>query len=183
MNKFLAIALAGTMIVSSCSAEKTPAGAKSMTITVTSSAFQQGSSIPSQYTCDGSDISPPLAWQGVPPGAKSIALIGDDPDAPIGTWVHWVCYDIPPAVESLAQNMPKTDTLQGGGKQGLTDFRSIGYGGPCPPSGTHRYFFKVFALDILLNLPAGKTKKDIEKAMKGHILAQGELMGTYSRKR
>jgi hypothetical protein len=110
-------------------------------------------------------------------------LISDDPDAPVGTWVHWVCYDIPPTVDSLAQNMPKADTLSCGGKQGMTDFRRIGYGGPCPPSGTHRYFFKVYALDILLNLPAGKTKKEIETAMKGHILGQGELMGVYSRKK
>jgi hypothetical protein len=178
-----AIILTGICMALSCSAGNTSTGAKPMAITITSSAFQQGKAIPAQFTCDGADISPPISWQGVPQATRSIVLISDDPDAPVGTWVHWVCYDIPPTVDSLAQNMPKADTLSCGGKQGMTDFRRIGYGGPCPPSGTHRYFFKVYALDILLNLPAGKTKKEIETAMKGHILGQGELMGVYSRKK
>ncbi len=154
-----------------------------MGITVTSPAFEWMKAIPSKYTCDGADVSPPLAWQGVPEGARSIVLICDDPDAPAGTWVHWVCYDIPPTVDSLAENQPKADTLACGGKQGMTDFRRVGYGGPCPPGGTHRYFFKVYALDTMLNLPAGNTQTDIEKAMKGHVKAQGELVGVYSRKR
>jgi Raf kinase inhibitor-like YbhB/YbcL family protein len=119
----------------------------------------------------------------MPEKTKSIVLISDDPDAPMGTWVHWVCYDIPPSVEGLDENIAKADTLPRGGKQGITDFRSIGYGGPCPPGGTHRYFFKVYALDATLDLPAGKTKKDIEKAMEGHVLDSGELVGVYSRKR
>jgi Raf kinase inhibitor-like YbhB/YbcL family protein len=183
MRKIAAIMLSGICMTILCSAGNPSNGLKPMAITVTSSAFQQGKAIPSQFTCDAADMSPPLAWQGIPDGAKSIVLISDDPDAPVGTWVHWVCYDIPPTVGSLSQNILKVDTLPCGGKQGLTDFRSIGYGGPCPPSGTHRYFFKVYALDILLNLPAGKTKKEIQTAMKGHVLAQGELMGVYSRKK
>ena len=159
-------------------------GAKIMdTIKVESPAFKNMQPIPSQYTCDGADISPPLSWSKVPAGAKSIALICDDPDAPAGTWVHWVVYDLPPATDSLPENVPKTDTLPGGGKQGKTDFGRVGWNGPCPPGGTHRYFFKVYALDITLNLPAGKTRTEIEKAMKGHVLARGELAGTYARKR
>ncbi len=139
--------------------------------------------IPSKYTCDGADISPPLAWKNIQEAAQSIVLISDDPDAPVGTWVHWVCYDIPPTVDGLDEDIPATDILPVGGQQGVNDFGRIGYGGPCPPGGTHRYFFKVYALDTMLNLPAGKTKKEIEKAMKGHVLASGELIGVYSRKR
>jgi hypothetical protein len=139
--------------------------------------------IPSQYTCDGADLSPPLSWNGVPSAAKSLSLIADDPDAPAGTWVHWVVYDLPPAIDSLPENVPKTDTLAGGGKQGKNDFKRTGWGGPCPPGGTHRYFFKLYALDMMLNFPAGKTKSEIEKAMTGHVLAKGELAGTYKRKR
>jgi len=154
-----------------------------MSIIVKSSAFQNMQAIPSVYTCDGKNISPPLSWSGIPEMAKSLVLIADDPDAPAGTWVHWVVYDIPPAVTSLKEGAPKTDTLPEGGKQGINDSRKIGYDGPCPPGGTHRYFFKMYALDAVLNLPSGKNKKEIEKAMKGHILAQGELVGTYSRQR
>jgi Raf kinase inhibitor-like YbhB/YbcL family protein len=152
-----------------------------MSILVESAAFKHNQPIPSKYTCDGQEVSPPVAWKNVPEKTKSIVLICDDPDAPAGTWVHWVCYDIPANVMFIPEGVPKADTLPGGGKQGTTDFRNIGYGGPCPPSGTHRYFFKVYALDSMLNLPAGKSKKDIEHAMKGHIINQGELVGTYSR--
>ena len=158
-------------------------GAKTMdTIKITSTAFAHLQSIPTQYTCDGADISPPLSWSTVPAGTKSLALIADDPDAPAGTWVHWVMYDLRPAVDSLPENIPKTDTIAGGGKQGKNDFHRIGWNGPCPPGGTHRYFFKLYALDTELNLPAGKTKAEIEKAMKDHVLAKGELAGTYKRK-
>lgn len=152
-------------------------------LTITSTAFKHMQPIPPQYTCDGADVSPPLSWSAVPPAAKSIALICDDPDAPAGTWVHWVLYDLPPSVDSLPENVPKSDTIPGGGIQGRNDFRRMGWNGPCPPGGTHRYFFKLFALDTMLNLPAGKTKSEIEKAMKGRILAKGELVGTYTRKR
>jgi Raf kinase inhibitor-like YbhB/YbcL family protein len=162
----------------SCSCEK----GGNMSIILESAAFAQNQAIPSKYTCTGADVSPPLSWKNIPETAKSLVLICDDPDAPAGTWVHWVCYDIPPAVHALSEGIPKDDTLPTGGKQGITDFGRIGYGGPCPPSGTHRYFFKMYALDIVLGLPAGKPKKDVERAMKGHVLAQGQLIGTYSKK-
>ncbi len=147
-----------------------------------SSAFEAGGMIPPTYTCDGSDLSPPLSWSAVPAKAKSLALIADDPDAPRGTWVHWVAWNIPATVHDLPEGVPKRDTLPNGMKQGTTDFRSIGYGGPCPPSGTHRYFFKLYALDATLNLLPSTTKKDLETAMQGHVLAQSELMGKYARK-
>jgi len=147
-----------------------------------SSAFEAGGMIPKKYTCDGPDVSPSLSWSDVPAETKSLALIADDPDAPMGTWVHWVAWNIPPNVRSLDEDVAKRDSLPNGMKQGTTDFRSIGYGGPCPPSGTHRYFFKLYALDATLNLSPSTTKKDLEKAMQGHILKQAELMGRYSRK-
>jgi Raf kinase inhibitor-like YbhB/YbcL family protein len=152
-----------------------------ISITVTSPAFGNLQEIPQKYTCDGSDVSPPLTWSQGSKNTKCLVLICDDPDAPSGTWVHWVCYDIPPNTDALAEAMPKTDTLACGGRQGKNDFGRIGWGGPCPPGGTHRYFFKVYCLDIMLNLPAGKTKKEIEKAMKGHIMNKGEFTGVYSR--
>lgn len=145
-------------------------------------AFEAGGMIPKQYTCDGQDISPPLNWSDVPSGAKSLALIADDPDAPMGTWVHWVAWNIPVAARTLEENVPKRETLPNGVKQGTSDFRRVGYGGPCPPSGTHRYFFKLYALDTTFNLPPSTTKKDLEKAMQSHVLAQAEVMGKYSRK-
>lgn len=147
-----------------------------------SSAFAAGGMIPKQYTCDGQDIAPPLSWSEAPAKTKSLALIADDPDAPMGTWVHWVMWNIPPNVRALGEHLPKTDTLPNGIKQGTTDFKRVGYGGPCPPSGTHRYFFKLYALDTSLNLPPTTTKKDLEKAMQGHILQQAELIGKYARK-
>jgi Raf kinase inhibitor-like YbhB/YbcL family protein len=141
-----------------------------------------GSLIPSQYTCDGRDISPPLAWSAPPAGTKSFALISDDPDAPAGTWVHWVVWNIPASARSLAEDLPKKESLPEGPRQGTTDFGRIGYGGPCPPSGTHRYFFRLYALDTALTLPARTTRQDLEKAMQGHILAQAELMRKYRRR-
>jgi hypothetical protein len=183
MYQFLAAVL--TAALSLNAAETTPSVKQGvpMSIAVTSPAFASMAPIPQKYTCDGADISPPLQWAGIPPQAKSIVCISDDPDAPMGTWVHWVVYDIPPTIDSLGEDQPKTDTLACGARQGKTDFGKIGYGGPCPPGGTHRYFFKIYALDAMLNLASGKTKHDIEKAMKGHILSQGELIGAYSRKR
>ena len=146
-----------------------------------SSAFEAGGMIPPKYTCDGPDVSPSLSWSDVPARAKSLALIADDPDAPRGTWVHWVAWNIPANARALEEDVPKRDTLPNGMKQGTTDFQSIGYGGPCPPSGTHRYFFKLYALDTTLNLPPSTTKKDLEKAIQGHLLAKVELMGKYAR--
>lgn len=178
-NLMMAI-LAGMVCCIGCSAGEKEGGMK---ITVVSATFESMTSIPSKYTCDGVNISPPLAWEGVSPEAQSLVLICDDPDAPVGDWVHWVCYDIPPDVTELAENIPLGGTLPCGGMQGKTDFGTISYGGPCPPSGTHRYFFKVYALDTMLNLPVGQTKKQIEQAMKGHVLGSGELIGTYSCRR
>jgi len=139
--------------------------------------------IPQQYTCDGADLSPPLAWSDVPDGTQSFALISDDPDAPMGTWVHWVAYNIPADSTGFPEGMAKTETLPDGTRQGITDFRAVGYGGPCPPPGKpHRYFFKLYALSTVLNLPPKATKADLLVAMNGHVLAQAELVGTYGRK-
>jgi Raf kinase inhibitor-like YbhB/YbcL family protein len=150
-------------------------------IKIISTAFKEGQPIPRPYTCDGVNISPPLEWTGVPKQAKTIAIIADDPDAPSGTWVHWVLYNVPAENIGLVENVPATDSLKAGGYQGKTDFGKVGYGGPCPPSGTHRYFFKIYAVDSELPLKAGATKADLEKAMQDHVVAQGQLMGTYSR--
>ena len=152
-----------------------------MEIQVTSPAFENEGMIPSKYTADGSDISPPLQWNSVPEGTKSIALISDDPDAPVGTWVHWVIWNIPADKTDLAENIPPDKVLQDGSMQGITDFGRHGYGGPAPPSGTHRYYFKIYALDTMLELPGNSIKADMLSAMEGHILAQGQLMGKYRR--
>lgn len=156
-------------------------GGRQMKINVGSAAFTEGGMIPKQFTCDGADISPPLSWSTLPEGTKSIAIIVDDPDAPAGMWVHWLVYNLPPDLKGLPENVPAQKTLANGGMQGMTDFRRIGYGGPCPPSGTHRYFFKVYALDSILDLYPGAIKKRLLNAMEGHILAEGELMGKYRR--
>ena len=156
-------------------------GGAKMEMKVTSPAFASEGMIPSKYTCDGDDVSPALTWEGIPEGTKSIALINDDPDAPRGTWVHWVLFNIPANVSELAEDVPPDKKLANGAKHGMNDFRKYGYGGPCPPSGTHRYYFKVYALDAELALEPGITKAELEKAMKGHILAQGQLMGKYKR--
>lgn len=153
-----------------------------MTIQLTSKAFEEGATIPKVHTCDAEDVSPPLMWSNVPEGAKSLALICDDPDAPMGTWVHWVLYDLPADVTGLPQGVPMAETLDNGAKQGVTDFRRVGYGGPCPPPGKpHRYFFKLYAIDKNLGLEPGVKKSDVLKAMEGHVLAEGQLMGTYGR--
>ncbi len=151
-------------------------GATMSEFKISSTAFQNNGFIPSKYTCDGRDINPPLAIENVPPGTKSLALIVDDPDAPMGTWVHWVCWNIAPNIKEIKEN----DT-PGGAAAGLNDFKRQSYGGPCPPSGTHRYFFKLYALDTALDLPSGAKKADVEKAMKGHIIAQTQIIGLYKR--
>lgn len=148
---------------------------------IKSRAFGNGEMIPVKYTCDGADFSPPLEWTAGPAGTKSFALICDDPDAPMGTWVHWVIYDIPPTTLMLAEGITREKELPGGGTQGINDFRKIGYGGPCPPGGTHRYFFRLYALDTVLGLKPGITRDHLLKAMKGHILAEAQTMGTYRR--
>ena len=154
-----------------------------MNLQITSTAFSEGQPIPAKYSCEGSDISPPLAWTNAPANTKSFALIADDPDAPMGTWVHWVLYDLPANTVGLPEDVAKTQFIAGNAKKGLNSWPRLGYGGPCPPPGKpHRYFFKLYALDRMLELKPGATKKDVEAAMKGHILAEGQLMGTYQRK-
>ena len=153
-------------------------------IDITSSAFSEGDTIPVKFTCDGSDVSPALTWSSLPDGTKSLALICDDPDASRGTWVHWVLFNIPPIVTGLpeAVAVSKDENLKGT-IEGLTDFGNNSYGGPCPPGGpAHRYYFKIYALDKTLDLSLKVTKTDVEKAIEGHILAMGQLMGTYKRK-
>jgi len=157
------------------------AKAEGGTMELTSSAFGEGGMIPDKYTCDGADVSPPLKWNALPAGTQSLALICDDPDAPVGIWVHWVYYDIPADTEGLSEGVASIDHPEEGGTQGINDFRKIGYGGPCPPGGTHRYFFKLYALDRLMNLPSGTTKKQLLKAMENHIIGQTQLMGKYRR--
>ncbi len=147
-----------------------------MAITVTSTAFTEGGKIPRIYTCDDRNVSPPLAWTGVPTDTTSLALVMDDPDAPSGTWVHWVLFNLPGTLSGLDQGK------NGGGTEGTNDFRKLGYGGPCPPRGSnHRYYIKLYALDTQLELKTGASKAQVESAMKGHILAQGQLMGRYGR--
>lgn len=152
-----------------------------MDIQLTSSVFENEGMIPSKYSCDGEDISPPLSWSSVPEGTQTVALIADDPDAPMGTFVHWVLFNLPANVQELPEDVPSDKKLDNGALQGTNDFKKIGYGGPCPPGGTHRYYFKIYALDTELDLKAGATKKDLLNAMEGHILAQGQLMGKYQR--
>jgi Raf kinase inhibitor-like YbhB/YbcL family protein len=144
-------------------------------LAVSSPAFENNKLIHSKYTCDGDNVNPPLTIEGVPDGTKSLVLIVDDPDAPMGTWDHWIVWNIPPTNKIEENTVP--------GTEGINDYRKHSYGGPCPPSGTHRYFFKVYALDAKLDLSSNSRKKDVEKAMQGHILAKGELVGLYRRSR
>jgi len=153
-----------------------------MTLAISSPNFAPGATIPKKHTCDAADTSPQLSWDGAPAGTRSFALIADDPDAPAGTWVHWVYYDLPANSAGLPENVAKVDAPPTGGHQGRNDFRRTGYGGPCPPPGKpHRYFFKLYALDRETGLKAGATKKEVEQAMRGHILEQAELVGKYGR--
>lgn len=144
---------------------------------ITSSAFQPSTAIPAKYTCDGENINPPLTFSQVPKEAQSLVLIVDDPDAPVGTFTHWVLYNMPSATIQVLENQVPKNTMQGKASFGNTE-----YGGPCPPSGTHRYFFKLYALDKMLELPQGATKKEVEEAMEGHIIESAEIVGLYSRK-
>ena len=161
-----------------------PPAVNTPTLTVTSPAFTEGSSIPAEYTCEGDDVSPPLAWSGAPPGTQSIAIIVDDPDAPDPAkpkrvWVHWVVYDLPPELGALARDAAAA--LPAGARHGNNDWSKPTWGGPCPPIGRHRYFHKVYALDRKLGDLVAPTKAALEDAMKGHILAQGQLVGTYAK--
>ena len=158
--------------------------ASAFSMELKSDAFKMNDDIPQKYTCDGDDISPPLAWSDLPDGTKSLALITDDPDAPMGTWVHWVIYNLQPDLSGLEENIPKTDRLQNGALQGVTDFRRVGYGGPCPPPGKpHRYYFKLYALDQILDLPPKATKDQLLKEIQNHVLANTEFVGLYGRGR
>lgn len=153
-----------------------------MSFEIRSASFSSGGTIPKKFTCDGPDISPQLSWKQVPARTETFALIVDDPDAPAGTWVHWLLYNLPATTKELAEGVEKQEQLSSGALQGRNDFRKIGYGGPCPPPGTpHRYNFKLYALDTKLNLKPGATKPELEGAMKGHILGETELIGRYGR--
>jgi len=154
-----------------------------MAFELQSPAFSSGGEIPVRHTCDGQDLSPLLRWTDPPSKTKSFALIADDPDAPVGTWVHWVLYGLAATLRELPEGVPARDTVPGIGAQGVNDFRKAGYGGPCPPRGpAHRYFFKLYALDTELALPPRKTKAELLKAIEGHVLGQAELMGRYKRR-
>ncbi len=153
-----------------------------MSFNLTCTAFKDGDTIPKKYTCDGSDVSPPLHW-GIPPaGTRSYAIIADDPDAPVGTWVHWVLYNLPLDLRGLPEAIPANDRVLDGALQGLNDFKRVGYGGPCPPPGKpHRYFFKLYALDTVLDLKPRESKVHVLQACQGHVLAEAQLMGRYGR--
>ncbi len=162
-------------------------GEVTMTLTITSPAFSHSGKIPMRYTCDGEDVSPALEWSGLPEGTKSVVLIVDDPDAPDPaapkmTWVHWVIYNVSPGATELSEGVRSKD-LPEGTKEGLNDWKRTGYGGPCPPIGRHRYFHKLYALDVVLSDLGKPTKGELEKAMEGHILSKAELVGTYQRSR
>jgi len=151
-------------------------------ISISAEGFSDGTTITDVYTCKGKDISPSLSWKGIPAGTKSIALIMDDPDAPGGTFVHWVLYNVPAQTQKLPEGIPHDKILADGSMQGMTDFGRPGYGGPCPPPGKpHRYYFKVYALDSRIDLAPGASKKQLENEMRGHILAKGEIVGIYKR--
>jgi Raf kinase inhibitor-like YbhB/YbcL family protein len=186
LSELLTIAIAATLTTcfspTLAPESSSRGGPTPVTLQLKSPDFAAGEKIPKQFTCEGADISPALAWNDPPSGTKSFALIVDDPDAPVGDWVHWVLYNLPPNLRSLPQNLPKTEQSADGSRQGLNDFKKIGYGGPCPPAGKpHRYFFRLYALDTKLNLNSTASKKELESAMQGHILAQGEYMGRYAR--
>jgi len=153
-----------------------------MPFTLKSAAFAPGAEIPQRFTCKAADTSPAIEWNGVPAKTTSFALITDDPDAPAGTWVHWVLWNLPASSHSLPEGVPKSEQLDSGARQGRNDFRKVGYNGPCPPPGkTHRYFFRLYALDIELELASGATRQELDAAMRGHILAETEYMGTFQR--
>ncbi len=183
--RFLELAAVLLCPLLACSASR-KGGEAPMSLTITSSAFQPDGSIPSRFTCEGEDVSPPLAWSGAPAGTKSFALIVDDPDAPDPknpktTWVHWVAYDIPASATAIPEGAGKQGIP--GARPGLNDWKKPAWGGPCPPIGRHRYFFKLFALDATLGELGRPTKAQLEKAMADHVLARGELIGTYQKTR
>ena len=174
--------LLAALLLCSGAAGRSVTGGKAMTLSLKSPAFTHEGDIPRKHTCDGADVSPALNWSDPPAGTQSFSLIMDDPDAPGRTWVHWVIYNLPAQARELPEGVPKESELKDGTRQGRNDFAKPGYGGPCPPRGApHRYYFKLYALDAKLNLPAGAGKAGVESAMKGHILAEAQLMGRYRR--
>ena len=178
----LAASLSNGCTAGTESGQPSPKGGTKMAFVLESKAFKSGESIPRRHTCEGEDLSPALYWSEPPAGTRSLALIADDPDAPVGTWVHWVLYNLEPGLRGLPEGVSKAEEVQAVGKQGLNDFRKVGYGGPCPPPGKpHRYFFRLYALDTSLAVNPRATKQEVERAMKGHILAQTDLMGRYKR--
>jgi hypothetical protein len=153
-----------------------------MPFALKTTAFAAGGEIPKKHTCDGADVSPALNWNHAPDGTQSFALIADDPDAPVGTWTHWIIWNIPARTTTLQEGVPKVGECGDGARQGRNDFKRIGYGGPCPPPGKpHRYFFRVYALDAKLDVKAGADRNELARAMKEHVLSETELMGTYGR--
>jgi Raf kinase inhibitor-like YbhB/YbcL family protein len=159
-------------------------GASTRQMVLSSSAFKDGEAIPVRHTCDGEDVSPPLAWTGEPVETRSFALICDDPDAPRGTWVHWLIWNLQADAVELGEGIPPSPQLPSGARQGLNDGGGLGYAGPCPPPGKpHRYFFRLHALDTALNLDPRVSRADLEKAMAGHVLTQSTIMGTYERRK
>jgi Raf kinase inhibitor-like YbhB/YbcL family protein len=183
VHLFSAATMFAWLCAAGCSNEAGTGQGNLVKIQVTSTAFAESQPIPQKYTGDGDDISPPLHWNGAPPQTKSFALVCEDPDAPMGTFTHWVIYDVPSKAAALSVNIAKTGTLPDGSRQGQNGFNNIGYNGPSPPPGqTHRYFFKVYALDTNLDLDPGTSKGELLNAMNGHVIAEGELMGTYQQK-
>ncbi len=187
MNRTLFFAaLLFVVLASACSRgaeEITPEGGATMTIQLTSPVFQEGKPIPVRYTCDGDNVSPPLQWSNLPPGTQSIALLCEDPDSPSGAFAHWVLYGLPAGTAELGEGVPTEEELANGAKQGVNSARSVGYYGPCPPQGKpHRYVFRIYALDANLPAQTGASRADLLRAVQGHILAEGQLMGTYARK-
>lgn len=153
-----------------------------MTFALDSTAFAQGGEIPARYTCEGANVSPALSWKDTPAGTRALALIADDPDAPAGTWTHWMVWNLPPRATSLPEGVPAVPTLDNGARQGQNDFHRLGYGGPCPPPGhPHRYFFKLFALNMRLDLQPGAGRRELDDAMQGHVIGQAERMGVFRR--
>lgn len=174
----LLLALAAPMITPAPQSK----GRNQSMLQLTSTAFQTGSNIPSKFSCDDRNVSPELSWSGAPAGTKSFALLMHDPDAPVaGGYTHWLVYNLPASSAHIPENAPNQDRLPGGGLQGKNDSGTYGYTGPCPPSGTHRYYFRLYALDLELDPRAGSSKSGLEKAMQGHVLAQAELLGRYKR--
>ncbi|MGQ9517097.1 MAG: YbhB/YbcL family Raf kinase inhibitor-like protein [Anaerolineae bacterium] len=181
----LGILTALGLMALSAGCARTPAPTSAVpaaSLPLSSPAFAHGQPVPQRFTCDGEDVSPPLHWGEPPAGTRSFVLIMDDPDAPAGTWTHWVLFNIPAEVRSLEEAVPALEVLTNGARHGKNSWGRLGYGGPCPPAGTHRYFFRLFALDVSLDLAPGAAKRDVQTALQGHILAQGELMGTYARR-